>query len=84
MERLQKEEWELNHFNFEEILNESDKGIRLLIRTPDGPKSPWLPKKYISLFRKTKEVLIPEWLCLDRGLIKEIYESTRSSTGSRP
>ncbi|MBN2061417.1 MAG: hypothetical protein JW882_13475 [Deltaproteobacteria bacterium] len=63
--------WTQNLYKYEEILDQSMKGIQLLIKTPDGPKAVWLSRKYIFIVKSSKEVLIPEWLCLKTGVIKE-------------
>jgi len=58
-----------NMFDFEAILAETAKGIQLRIRDGDRVLTPFLPKKPITIFRRDRQVEIPEWLCIKVGLL---------------
>ena len=81
MEKLMA--WVMNLYQYEEILDESTKGIQLLLKTPDGPKVRWLPKKCINITRHLKEVQIPEWLCIKTGLLEKIQTKRKNESQRR-
>lgn len=63
--------WEarlMNLHQYDRIVFRSEKAIRLIIKIDQGPRPITFPRRFIKLF-PPDEVMIPEWLCRDRGLI---------------
>lgn len=67
---------DINLYRYDEVLAETENGIRLVIQTDYGIKAPWLPKKKITMYPHLNEVEIPEWLCLRAELIPVIEQES--------
>lgn len=67
-----------NLYQYKYIVHETQEGIILRIqkdhRNPDKLASIYFLKEDIDLMRSSKDVLIPEWLCIKTGLIKDNQE----------
>ena len=61
-------------FEVEEKLEETDNRIHLAVKTSDGIKARWIPKKVSDFYQYCKEgsivqeIIIPEWLAKKIGL----------------
>ena len=48
-----------------QVVGETEKAFRFY----DGNSTVWLPKSQVEWDAETKEMTIPEWLALEKGLI---------------
>lgn len=56
-------------FDIEQKLGESDVALHLIVTTPGGTKTLWVPRKLVEVYEA--KVFIPAWLAKKTGLIGE-------------
>jgi len=61
--------WVMNLYKYDRVMGETEKQIVLMVHAPMGVREARLPKKSVVLFRHLQEVEIPEWLCVQEGLV---------------
>ena len=54
----------LDRFEVIELLDESKKGMHLLLKTEDGPKTLWCPKKLMSIniYQEDNRKIMEAWI----------------------